>query len=103
MFGLPAWRTLSIHTAAYADTIASSKAWKFDGIIGLNATGTGLVNWAGGGKKTVSGLTFAKVLNVTLSTCLKYINGTLIADSNGVEKERVQFKAVVGIGLGYSF
>lgn len=46
---------------------------------------------------------FAKVLNVTLSTCLKYFNGTLIADSNGVEKERVQFKAVVGIGLGYSF
>lgn len=46
---------------------------------------------------------FAKVLNVTLSTNLKYYNGTLIADDEGVWKERVQFKANVGIGLGYSF
>lgn len=46
---------------------------------------------------------FAKVLNVTLSTNLKYYNGTLIADEEGVWAERVQFKANVGIGLGYSF
>lgn len=46
---------------------------------------------------------FAKVLNVTLSTNLKYINGTLIADDDGVWAERIQFKANVGIGLGYSF
>ena len=46
---------------------------------------------------------FAKVLNVTLSTSLKYYPGVLIADNDGVKKERVQFKAVVGIGLGYSF
>ena len=46
---------------------------------------------------------FAKVLNVTLSTSLKYLNGTLTADENGVWAERVQFKMNVGIGLGYSF
>ncbi|MBR1879038.1 MAG: DUF3078 domain-containing protein [Paludibacteraceae bacterium] len=46
---------------------------------------------------------FAKVLNVTLSTNLKYLNGTLIADDEGVWAERVQFKMNVGIGLGYSF
>ena len=46
---------------------------------------------------------FAKVLNVTLSTNLKYYNGTLIADEDGKWAERVQFKANVGIGLGYSF
>lgn len=46
---------------------------------------------------------FAKVLNVTLSTSLKYLNGTLIADDDGVWAERVQFKMNVGIGLGYSF
>lgn len=45
----------------------------------------------------------AKVLDVTLSTSLRYYNGVLIADSNGVEKERVQLKALFGIGLGYSF
>lgn len=46
---------------------------------------------------------FAKVLNVTLSTNLKYYNGTLIANDEGVWAERVQFKMNVGIGLGYSF
>ena len=46
---------------------------------------------------------FLKVLDVTLSTNLKFRNGTLIADKNGVEKERVQFKSVFGLGIGYSF
>ncbi len=46
---------------------------------------------------------FFKVLNVTLSTSLKYYPGTLIANSDGVEAERVQFKSVLGIGIGYSF
>ena len=46
---------------------------------------------------------FLKVLNVSLSTSLKYYPGTLIADKNGVEKERVQFKSIIGLGIGYSF
>lgn len=46
---------------------------------------------------------FLKVLNVTLSTSLKYYPGTLIANSDGVESERVQFKSVLGLGIGYSF
>lgn len=46
---------------------------------------------------------FAKVLNVTLSTNLKYYNGTLIADEDGKWAERIQFKMNVGIGIGYSF
>lgn len=46
---------------------------------------------------------FLKVLNVTLSTRLKYYNGTLIEDKNGVVKDRVQLKSVIGVGLGYSF
>ncbi len=45
----------------------------------------------------------AKVFDVSLSTSLRYYNGVLIADSEGVEKERVQIKALIGIGLGYSF
>ena len=43
------------------DNTSKPKAWKFDGIIGLNANGTGLVNWTGGGKNTASGLAFAKL------------------------------------------
>ena len=46
---------------------------------------------------------FLKCLQITLSTSLKYYNGTLIADKNGVEAERVQFKGVIGLGVGYSF
>ena len=46
---------------------------------------------------------FLKCLQVTLQTNLKYYPGTLIADANGVEKERVQFKGVLGVGVGYSF
>lgn len=46
---------------------------------------------------------FLKCLNVTLSTSLKYYNGVKIADADGVLAERVQFKGVLGLGVGYSF
>lgn len=46
---------------------------------------------------------FLKVLNVTLSTSMKYYPGVLIANRNGDLKERVQFKSVLGLGIGYSF
>ena len=46
---------------------------------------------------------FLKCLQVTLSTSLKYYNGTLIANKDGIPSERVQFKGVLGLGVGYSF
>ncbi|MBQ7209694.1 MAG: DUF3078 domain-containing protein [Paludibacteraceae bacterium] len=46
---------------------------------------------------------FLKVLNVSLSTSLKYYPGTLIANKDGKEAERLQFKSVIGLGIGYSF
>jgi hypothetical protein len=46
---------------------------------------------------------FLKCLQVTLQTSLKYYNGTLIANHEGVQSERVQFKGVIGVGVGYSF
>ena len=46
---------------------------------------------------------FLKCLQVTLQTSLKYYPGTLIANKEGVMSERVQFKGVIGIGVGYSF
>ena len=46
---------------------------------------------------------FLKVLNVSVSTNMKYYPGTLIADKNGAVKERLQFKSVIGLGIGYSF
>ena len=49
------------------------------------------------------GYQFLKCLQVTLQTNLKYYPGTLIADKDGVAKERVQFRGVIGLGVGYSF
>ena len=46
---------------------------------------------------------FLKCLNVTLSTDLKYYNGVMIADKEGNKAERVQFKAILGLGVGYAF
>ena len=46
---------------------------------------------------------FLKVLNVTLSTSLKYYDKVLIADENGYSAPRVQFKTILGVGVGYSF
>ncbi len=46
---------------------------------------------------------FLKVLNVTLSTSMKYYNGVLVANKEGVLAERVQFKSILGLGVGYSF
>jgi hypothetical protein len=46
---------------------------------------------------------FLKCLQVTLQTNLKYYPGVLIADKNGNLAERVQFKGMIGLGVGYSF
>ena len=46
---------------------------------------------------------FLKCLQVTLQTSLKYYPGTLIADADNNVSERVQFKGVIGLGVGYSF
>ena len=51
---------------------------------------------------------FLKCLNVTLSTSLKYYNGVKIdkLDKEGNSLgavERVQFKSILGLGVGYSF
>lgn len=53
---------------------------------------------------------FLKCLQVTLSTDLRYYNGVMIAkdeEENGMtvskSKERVQFKGIIGLGIGYSF
>lgn len=47
---------------------------------------------------------FMKCLQVTFSTSLKYYNGVMIADKDGNNPtERVQFKTILGVGVGYNF
>ncbi|MDR2684766.1 MAG: DUF3078 domain-containing protein [Prevotellaceae bacterium] len=47
---------------------------------------------------------FLKVLNMSLGTTLKYYDSILIPDKEGNSpKQRIQFKNVVGIGVGYTF
>jgi hypothetical protein len=54
------------------------------------------------------GYQFLKCLQVTLQTNLKYYPGTLIAKTNKETgevsmSERVQFKGMIGLGIGYAF
>ena len=46
---------------------------------------------------------FLKVLNVSLNTSLKYYDNVLIANEAGHAAPRVQFKTLLGVGIGYSF
>ena len=49
------------------------------------------------------GYQFLKCLQVTVQTNLKYYPGTLIANKDGEVSERVQFRGVIGLGIGYAF
>jgi len=44
-----------------------------------------------------------KCLQISLQTNLKYYPGTLIENKDGQFAERVQFKGMIGLGVGYSF
>lgn len=46
---------------------------------------------------------FLKVLNVSLNTSLKYYDDVMITTKEGKVGPRVQFKEVLGVGIGYSF
>lgn len=46
---------------------------------------------------------FLKVLNVSLTTALKYYDEVMITDRHGKTGPRLQFKEVLGLGIGYSF
>lgn len=45
---------------------------------------------------------FLKCLQATLSTSTKYYNGVMI-EKDGYACERLQFKSILGVGVGYSF
>lgn len=45
---------------------------------------------------------FLKCLQATLSTSTKYYNGVMI-EKDGYSCERLQFKSILGVGVGYSF
>lgn len=51
--------TLSL--MAQEEAAEAPKPWKCTGVLGLNASATGLVNWAAGGKNNVTGVAFANV------------------------------------------
>lgn len=57
------------------DAAPEKKDWQWSGIVGLNATATGMVNWAAGGKNNVTGVAFGKVR-------LLYDKNSLSWDSN---------------------
>ena len=58
---------LSIFSLCLAATLVAQEAeqtpspWSCTGVVGLNASATGLVNWAAGGYNNVNGVAFGKV------------------------------------------
>ncbi len=57
-----------------------------------------VVNW-----ETLIALKVNKYISVNLNTQLIYDDKILIKDKNGVEKPRIQFKELLGIGFSYKF
>lgn len=90
--------TLGLFTPYKWDKRKYEEGWKAGKYVDNRRFGNFGVDW-----DVAISYQFLKVLNVTLSTSLKYYNGVMIADKNGVEAERVQFKSVLGLGIGYSF
>ena len=43
------------------ETVQVPSPWTCSGVVGLNASATGLVNWAAGGNNNVNGVAFGKV------------------------------------------
>lgn len=54
----------ALKTKVKSAEIDSAKHWKFTGVVGMNASQTGLFNWAAGGDNNVTGFLYA---NLTLS------------------------------------
>ena len=58
---------LSFFALCLAATLFAQEAeqtpspWSCTGVVGLNASATGLVNWAAGGNNNVNGVAFGKV------------------------------------------
>lgn len=53
--------SLCLNAQDDASTEQAKKDWQWSGIVGLNASATGMVNWAAGGKNNVTGTAFGKV------------------------------------------
>lgn len=53
---------LCMTTSIFAQEVAAEPSpWSCTGVLGLNASATGLVNWAAGGNNNVTGVAFGKV------------------------------------------
>ena len=76
---------LATFTMALAqDEAEQPKYWKYSGVIGLNANGTGMINWAAGGNNNIAGDVFGK-FNV------------------GYEKNNLSWDALLDIDYGLTF
>ena len=53
--------SLCLATMVLAQEEQKPSPWDVSGVLGLNASATGLVNWAAGGNNNVNGVAFGKV------------------------------------------
>ena len=53
--------SLCFAAIAIAQEAETPSPWSYNGVVGLNASATGLVNWAAGGNNNINGVAFGKV------------------------------------------
>ncbi len=61
LFGLALLMSATMMAQTANDSIKKESPWKFSGLVGLDASATGLWNWSAGGKNNVSGVVFGKL------------------------------------------
>ena len=50
-----------VSISLFAQEAEKPSPWKCTGVVGLNASATGLVNWSAGGNNNINGVAFGKV------------------------------------------
>lgn len=85
------------------------KPWKFEGVLGLNAAATGLVNWSAGGNNTINGVAYTRLRllyhghNVAWDTNLDMEYGMSWIDQPYDDFQKSNDKIKLATKLGWEF
>lgn len=95
--------------ASAQEAEAPASPWKFSGVVGLNASATGLVNWAAGGNNNVSGIVFGKFNldyaenNLAWNTILDLEYGLTWVDQKYDKMQKASDRIKFDTKFGYQF
>lgn len=93
----------------FAQEAEKVSPWKFSGLVGLNASATGLVNWTAGGNNNISGLAFGKLNldyaqdNLAWNTALDMEYGLTWVDQANDKLQKSSDRINFSTKFGYQF